>query len=144
MQDITTKLSRVTAVAKAAGLTNDQTRHLIHGTGGSPRRAKRAIRLGIHDQLIAAYTAALSETGAHATAVIACNRLWAELVPSAPAADEPADTDGADADEAGDEADAAVAKAAAKPAPRRIRRAGVVPSMMPSEADLKALLPATV
>ena len=141
MQDIATKLSRVATAIKAAGLTHDQARHLIHGTGGSPRRAKRAIRLGIHDQLIAAYSAALLDGGSHATATAACNKLWAELVPSAPAAD-PDDTDTPDGDDAGDDADDAVAAAAAKPAPKRIRRMGVVPSVMPSAADLKALLPA--
>lgn len=112
MQDIATKLSRVAAVAKAAGLTTDQTRHLIHGTGGSPRRAKRAIRLGIHEQLIDAYTAALAETGAHNTAVIACNKLWADLVPSTPA----------DADEADEEAGEPAAAAPAAPAAKRSRK----------------------
>ena len=40
MQDITTKLARIAAVTKAAGLTSQQASHLIHGTGGSPRRAR--------------------------------------------------------------------------------------------------------
>ena len=89
MQEITTKLAKITAITRSIGLTDDQARHLIHGTGGSPRRAKKAIRLGIHQQLIDAYSAALEETGAHATAVIACNAMWAELVPAA----EPAETE---------------------------------------------------
>ncbi len=110
MQDIATKLIRIAAAAKAAGLTSDQARHLIHGTGGSPRRAKLAIRWGLHDQLIDAYTATLSDAGSHPTAVAACNRLWAELVPSA--------------DEAGDAA-AEVAAAqviAAARAPKKARK----------------------
>lgn len=82
MQTIESKLSRVLPIATAAGLSADQARHLIHGTGGSPRRAKRAIRLGIHGQLIEAYEAALEETGAHASALSACNGLWADLVPT--------------------------------------------------------------
>lgn len=145
MQDITTKLARIAAVTKAAGLSADQARHLIHGTGGSPRRAKRAILLGIHTALIDAYGAVLAESGAHATAVVACNKLWADLVPS-PAAD--ADDEAQDAAAAhitliGDEGHAE-AQAQAIQAIKRVRRQGVMPSMMPSPADLKALLPATV
>src|SRR5690242_16068550 len=73
MQDIATKIARVRPVAKAAGLTADQMRHLIHGTGGSPRRAKRAIKAGIAEQLIETYQAALEDEGSHAGAVIKCN-----------------------------------------------------------------------
>lgn len=157
MQTIETKLARIAAVAKAAGLTTDQQRHLIHGTGGSPRRAKRAIRLGIHEQLIAAYTAALATEGSHAIATNACNKLWAELVPSTPADEND------DADEAAEApaAQPAKAKRAAKPVAEQIaeqavakaasasrsttkarRQAAAKAAPATTAADLKALLPA--
>lgn len=162
MQTIDAKLSRIAAVIKAAGLTADQARHLIHGTGGSPRRARRAIRLGIHMQLIDAYAAALAEGGSHTQAVIRCNALYLELVPSAPAAGPNDETDGDDG--AAEEAAAAVTKAAAKPSKRtvaaaiasqaglvpdakpakRIRKAAAAPAAKLDAAGLKALLPATV
>lgn len=97
MQEITTKLAKITHLTRPLGLTDDQARHLIHGTGGSPRRAKKAIALGIHEQLIDAYTAALEETGAHAKAVIACNAMWAELVPAAEPADAEPESEEVDA-----------------------------------------------
>lgn len=139
MQEIATKLARIATVAKAAGLTADQQRHLIHGTGGSPRRAKRAIRLGIHEQLIAAYAAALADEGSHVLATAACNKLWAELVPSAPVDDE-AEDDGAAEPAAEQIAVAAVAKASS--ASRKARRAAASATKPASVADLKQLLPA--
>lgn len=134
MQDIATKVARVSAVAKAAGLTVDATRHLIHGVGGSPRRAKRAIRYGVHQQFIDTYTGALHDGDAHVQAVAKCSTLWLATFPSTGA--EPSEDD----DDASDAAETAIAKAAT-PAPRRTRRMGAMPSMMPSAADLKALLP---
>lgn len=138
MQTIESKLAKITSLSRSLGLTDEQARHLIHGTGGSPRRAKRALRLGIHQQLIDAYTASLEETGAHATAVIACNKLWAELVP----ATEP----GGDDDVAGETmpvapvAPAAVAKPKSTAMPKAKRGTAAKPATNP--AALRDLLDA--
>lgn len=92
MQTIATKLSRV---APIAGFTKQQTRHLIHGCGGSPRRANKAARLGLHEVLSSAYAAAINDGLSHTQAVQRCDALWLELVPAAdtkPADTEPAAT----------------------------------------------------
>lgn len=80
MQTIESKLARIAAVIAAAGLTSDQGRHLIHGCGGSPRRARRAIRMGVHQQLLDTYGAALLDAGSHVTATHQCNALSIELL----------------------------------------------------------------
>lgn len=149
MQTIEAKLAKIAAALTAAGLTRDQGRHLIHGTGGSPRRAKRAIRMGIAPMLIEAYDAALNETGAHAKAVIACNAMWNDLVPRAAGTESDDDTpeapeggEGEDsAEAAATAATAAIVKAATTPpAPRRTRRSAKPEAK--SADELKALLPA--
>lgn len=141
MQTIETKLAKIAAVAKAAGLTADQQRHLIHGTGGSPRRAKRAIRLGIHEQLIDAYNAALADNGSHAQATNACNQLWAQLVPSTPDDETKAPAAAAAKPVAQQIAEQAVAKASRSTAKAR-RQAATSAAPAATAASLKALLPA--
>jgi hypothetical protein len=77
MQTLTQKLSRITT--KPAGWTQQDLRHLIHGCGGSPRRANKAIRLDFAETLRDAYKAALGDGSAHATATQQCDDLWATL-----------------------------------------------------------------
>jgi len=98
MQDIATKIARVRPVAVAAGLSVDQMRHLIHGTGGSPRRAKRAIKAGFAEVLADAYEAALQDEGSHAKAVAKCNAMWTDLMPGRPTDDEDSEGGATDAD----------------------------------------------
>ncbi|MBI5270678.1 MAG: hypothetical protein HY856_13485 [Burkholderiales bacterium] len=93
MQEITAKVARVRPAAR--GMNEQDIRHLIHGTGGSPRRAKRAIKLGIAPMLADAYKAALDDGLAHVQAVARCNELWADLVPANEPA-EPADAEPSD------------------------------------------------
>lgn len=80
MQTITEKLARVHVID---GYTKADYRHLIHGCGGSPRRANKAAKHGLADMLRDCYVMALAEGDAHATATRKCNDLWLSLVPKA-------------------------------------------------------------
>lgn len=132
MQTIAAKLSRLSPAAKA--LTLQQRRHLIHGCGGSPRRANKALRHGFAELLADAYAAALEAGAAHVKAVQQCDALWLDLVPRQADA-EPADESGAD--EADDEASE---PAAATAKPRAPRFMGKRPSLMPTAAETAAIL----
>jgi hypothetical protein len=80
MQTIADKSLAIRAVAHAAGIKGDAIRHLIHGCGGSPRRAKRAIKAGVAELLAETYKAALDSGLSHTQAVIRCNEVAAPLL----------------------------------------------------------------
>lgn len=85
MQTIATKLAAVKSIAAAEGWADNELRALIHGCGGSPRRAKRILRA---DQAVAkvlseSYANAIAEGMHHVHAVAACNQQFAEMFPRA-------------------------------------------------------------
>lgn len=69
MKTIATKIAALRPFA--AGIADDALRHIIHGVGGSPRRAKRLLRsdpnsaLGLGEDYVADITAGVP----HVTAV---------------------------------------------------------------------------
>lgn len=130
MQTIATKLAAVKSSPAAAGWSDNELRSLIHGCGGSPRRAKRMLRNSpdVAKMLAEGYAAAIAEGTHHIHAVKACNSMFLALMGAtgtAPAADETDETD----EEADEPAPAPVVKAKGKPAK----------AAKPGVAGLKAL-----
>lgn len=111
MQTITAKLARVISAAPA-GWTKDDCRHLIHGTGGSPRRARRLLKTNpmLAATLRDAYIAAIDNGKAHTQAVLACSEMYLHCsglnLSNAPVErDDEADDTGSGTDSEGGEAD---------------------------------------
>lgn len=140
IRPITLKLARVRAMAQAAGLDDAQTKALIFGCGGSPRRAKRALRYGLADFFASLYAAAYDETGYHSTARAMCNREWRAVMDGE---FDPADTDcqAEGADDADTDADDAPSDAEPSTAIASLVDAITVPTVAPAivEATRKAL-----
>lgn len=144
MQTIAIKLSAVRSIAAAAGRADNELRSLIHGCGGSPRRAKRMLRSSpeVAKMLAEAYAAALLEGTHHVHAVKACNAMYLTLVPATKADAEPSDDGEGDPDEHSEEAAAADAwangdKTITPAAPVRRRR--MAAPMTAAKADASAL-----
>lgn len=97
---IATKLSRISSALKAAGWTEKQGRHLIHGTGGSPRRARRLLKDNIElaVALRDAYAKGIADGVPHSKLMPLCNELYRrEMARIAPADDADSDDAGSDA-----------------------------------------------
>jgi hypothetical protein len=132
MQTIEAKLAKVLPAAHAAGFTEAEARHLIHATGGSPRRAKRILR---NDPAMARAMATAFREGLEAGVP------FASLLQQARAA-WPSLTEPTEAPEGGEGDDAAEPEAAAPApepaAPVRRRRRSTPPAA--AAAALAALL----
>ncbi|CAB4158742.1 hypothetical protein UFOVP707_22 [uncultured Caudovirales phage] len=89
MQTIADKTARIIRAAKAAGLTADQARHLIHATGGSPRRARRILRQdpALATMLADTFKAAVTEGTPFVTAVRQANAAYLASMPATEGAD---------------------------------------------------------
>lgn len=136
MQTITTKLAAVKSCAAAAGWADNELRSLIHGVGGSPRRAKRVLKANptLAKSLADAYAAAIKAGTPHITAVKAAAQQFAKLVPS---------TEAPEGGEGGDDdaADAAPAPAKAKPTkPAKVVKANATKPAKKGATELAALL----
>lgn len=118
MQTIDTKLAKIRGAAPE-GWTDDALRHLIHGTGGSPRRAKRLLARadGSAELFAGKYRDAVAAGLPHSACVMAGNKLWAETYGG------PVESDGDDDDSEGGTPDADAVPAAQAAAARTIRRA---------------------
>lgn len=83
MQDIATKLARVRP-ARPEGWTDDDLRRLIHGVGGSPRRAACLLRSDVERaaHFRDAYSADIKEGMSHSAAVVKANDRYAEAFDS--------------------------------------------------------------
>lgn len=83
MKTIAVKLSAVKSAAAATGWESNDLRALIHGCGGSPKRAIRLLKHspGVARMLAEAYAAALAEGMHHVHAVKACNEMFLSIVP---------------------------------------------------------------
>lgn len=106
MKTIDQKLTIVRTVAAAAEISADDLRALIHGCGGSPRRAKRVLRQdpALAKLLAEQYRTAIEAGEHHVHAVKACSEQFRAMFGIAA---ESADAESADADEAdAEEADA--------------------------------------
>jgi hypothetical protein len=138
MQLIATKLSAVRPAAE--GWTDNELRSLIHGCGGSPRRAKRALRselevegLSLAGFLQSQFDADIAAGTHFIHATRNANQRWAALFPSTEAPEGGEGED--DADPEGAEVVAELP--AAEPAPKR-RRVKAKP--LAEAADQPALL----
>ena len=124
MKTIAEKLTIVRTAKAAAGWTDDALRHLIHGTGGSPRRAKRLLNSdpALATMLAEQYRIAVEEGHAHVSAVKLCAEQYRAVFPSAteaPEGGEGDDESDVDAEEAEATAQAIAAVEAAAPVRRR-------------------------
>jgi hypothetical protein len=124
MQTIATKLTAVRPFA--AGFTDNELRSLIHGTGGSPRRAKRLLKTSLvaAKELATKFADDIREGTPFVTAVQAANARYAEIIG------------------AGTEDDDAVAK----PSPKAKGKAKATAPMTvtPDDAALIAKLPTKI
>lgn len=100
MQAISHKLSRVMSAAPA-DWSRDDVRHLIHGVGGSPRRARRLLKaddgLAQALELRDAYIADIGNGVPHTNAVANANGRWQERFVT--------ESDAADAQDGDDDTD---------------------------------------
>lgn len=142
MQTIATKLTAVRSIPAAQGWSDNELRSLIHGTGGSPRRAKRLLRAdpALAKLLAEQYAAAIESGTHHIHAVKACAEQFAEMFGRPAPSDDDTDGDDTEAGEAGegdaDEQPAAepVAAAPAKTV-KRVRKAKADAAALKALAD---------
>jgi hypothetical protein len=137
MQTIQQKLAKVLPTARAAGFTEDEARHLIHATGGSPRRAKRLMRTDPDTAraMAQAFREGLEAGEPFASLLQQARAAWPSLT-------EPTEApEGGEGDDAAEPEAAAPAPAAPAPEPAApVRRRRRSPPPAAAAAALAALL----
>lgn len=135
MLTIEAKLAKVLPTAIAAGFTESETRHLIHGTGGSPRRAKRLLKTDIETAraMAQAFREGIEAGIPFRTLLAQAQAAWPALGGSATEAPE-----GGEGEEEGDPEGAAVV-AELPPAPTKRTRRGKAKPVAAAAAELALL-----
>lgn len=84
MKTIEQKLASIKSTAAAVGFDLDLARHLIHATGGSPRRARRLLRsdIALATSLATGFRDAVTSGTPFRSALATAQAEWATLFPT--------------------------------------------------------------